>query len=369
MACLKITMKVKQSNILLVMIYLSLAVPSTRGHHQNNEGYELTVWKNGHNHLENTSEVGISLLEEVPTAPEMSAFRALLIKSGVHESTARRIIGGDDVQPGQIYSIVSLRTRSGCRKRCPNPAHVCGGTLINKGFVLTAAHCCIEKEEAGKNLKKPTKIHEVWAGGLDVNKLLQKKKILKMAVHPKADGKTQYDICLLKVKKFKNDPRKAKMVKKASINDGKIKAGTKLVAAGWGANKEGQTGNMLPELQYITIKSISDKECIKRLKEVPEKRSGKKFDWRKLFYKGLLCTEQQKRQDACQGDSGGPLYGMEKEIEKKRGFDKGPWNFLVGINSWAPGCAREGYPAMYVDVQKFQGWIKKAYKQLKRKRK
>lgn len=373
MACLKITIQVKQSNILLVIIYFTVAVPYTRGDPQNNEGYELTVWKNRHNHLENTSKPGISLLEEpAPVRHMFRSYRSMptaITLSGGDDNAAMRIIGGDDVQIGQIYSIVSLRSRKNCGKRCKKPPHVCGGTLIDLGFVLTAAHCCLDKEDIGKNLKRPKKIHEAWAGGLNVNNLLQKRKILKMAVHPKNDASTQYDICLLKVKKFKKDKRKKKMVKKATINDDKIKAGTKLVTAGWGLNKEIQKGSLLPELQYITVKSISDEECVKRLKKIPpnKKVGGKTYS--QLFYKGILCTEQPKRADACQGDSGGPLYGMEKEIERKKGFDKGPWNFLVGITSFGYGCAREGVPSMYVDVQKFNTWIKKAYKQLNGKRK
>jgi len=281
--------------------------------------------------------------------------------SGANNTAANNIVGGAPADPGMIHSIVSIRTPL-C-PHCKEPPHVCGGTLLSKRIVLTAAHCCINgtADYPKQSKTKPKKIHQVWAGGVHVNKLIQKKKILKMAVHPKADGINQYDLCMLKVQKFNlKDKRKKKRVSYAELNDDEVENGRNLVVAGWGANYYGQNSDFEENLQYLKVKKMKDKKCKRKLKNIKIGEEGERL--RQYWYKGTLCTKQKPNTDSCQGDSGGPLFAVKGKGEKLLGKEE----TLVGVVSWGPGCARKGLPAMYVDVHYFKDWIQKTFRKLKK---
>lgn len=50
-----------------------------------------------------------------------------------------RIVGGEDAEKGRHPWQVSLHWFN--KKRGIKPRHVCGGTLLTAGWVLTAGHC------------------------------------------------------------------------------------------------------------------------------------------------------------------------------------------------------------------------------------
>ena len=60
----------------------------------------------------------------------------------------------------------------------------------------------------------------------------------------------------------------------------------------------------------------------------------------------MICAGGSDK-DACQGDSGGPLVC---EVDGQQ--------YISGIVSWGIGCATEGIPGVYTNVQKYVSWIK-----------
>jgi len=302
------------------------------------------------------------------------------------KSRGHRIVKGNRAKLGQFNSIVSLRSNLakycegfGWNQQCSlrpqeEKYHACGGTLIDSRYVLTAAHCCVLRKTKKSSSTKPEKrknwnVQEVWAGGRNVNKLAQKKKISKMVVHRKYNSKTfvpHHDICILKVRgSFKTKKDGARRLQKAKVDHGNVPKNTRLVVAGWGKNFEEQNqGRQKEQLQYLnSLRKIRTKKCRNLLKKWEKDPGfpGKSGDLRK----GMMCTLQKKGTDSCQGDSGGPLYRLD-------GKNDGPWDRLVGIVSAGYGCARStDLPGFYTDVRYFSvkdKFIKYGKRKLKSKK-
>jgi len=208
----------------------------------------------------------------------------------VMDRKSHRIVKGKRARRGQINSIVSLRR---------NKDHACGGTLIDSRYVLTAAHCCVIRKTQSLSTKPEKRnnwfVQEVWAGGRNVDKLAQKKKISKMVVHRKYSSNTEvpfFDICMLKVRgSFKTKTTGARRLQKAKVDHGNVPKKTRLVVAGWGANFEGQLHGHKKQLQYLNrMRKISNKNCRNLLK-----KWGFHFRFRDRLLRRLLVKSSVQR--------------------------------------------------------------------------
>lgn len=140
------------------------------------------------------------------------------------------IVQGKNAKPGQFPYQVSLR--EGCK-------HFCGGSILNKHWILTAAHCVINETFCAV------------VGTISSTTGGQSYEISKKKIHPH-----QYDIALLKTKK----PIKfGKYVKPIQIVDTKIKTGSSVVVTGWGytSNKFWAANT----LKYLKTKFLNQIAC------------------------------------------------------------------------------------------------------------
>ncbi|KAM9182343.1 ovochymase-2 [Mergus octosetaceus] len=246
-----------------------------------------------------------------------------------------RIVGGSQVKQGSHPWQVSLKRRQ---------KHFCGGTIVSAQWVVTAAHCILER-----NILEYL---NVTAGEHDLRirengeQTLPVKYVIK---HPNFDPRSpmNYDVALLKLDGAFNF---SSSVLPACLPDPgeKFEAGYICTTCGWGRLNE---NGVLPQVLYeVNLPILNRKECSRALSSLKKPIQGDT----------IMCAGfPDGGKDACQGDSGGPLLCQRKH---------GVW-ILAGVISWGMGCARgwignekkkyyeRGSPGIFTNLSAVLSWI------------
>ncbi|XP_039492861.1 chymotrypsin-2 [Drosophila santomea] len=253
----------------------------------------------------------------------LSAIIALLTIAGVSHGAPQmgRVVNGTDSSVEKYPFVISMRSSSG--------SHSCGGSIISKQFVMTAAHCTDGR--TASSLSVQYGVTQINATGPNVVRV---KKIIQ---HEDYNPYNNYanDISLLLVEEpFEFDGVTVAPVKlpELAFATPQTDAGGEGVLIGWGLNATG--GYIQSTLQEVGLKVYSDEECTER--------HGGRTDPRYHICGGV--DEGGKGQ--CSGDSGGPLIYNGQQ---------------VGIVSWSiKPCTVAPYPGVYCKVSQYIDWIKKS---------
>ncbi len=234
-----------------------------------------------------------------------------------------RIIGGAQAVVGRHRYAVSLQNDLG--------QHYCGGSLIAKDVILTAAHCHMGSMPFSVVLIDEDDEND--GSGWDVRDGTD-----GYSMHPQYDQfTTDNDFMLVFLKRplYGN----VKLVKLNS-NPNLPAIGRTVTAMGWGdTDARDDVVTLSDRLRVANVNVISNARC--------DTSRGTIGGWHESYEgqitKNMLCARAVGR-DGCQGDSGGPLVLRNTDVQ-------------VGVVSWGIGCANANFPGVYARVSSAYDWI------------
>ncbi|CAF0730459.1 unnamed protein product [Didymodactylos carnosus] len=224
-----------------------------------------------------------------------------------------RIMGGQDAVPHSYPWMVSLA------KRSINNQHLCGGVLITRQHVITAAHC-IEDFSGVDDLSIFAGIHFA-VGNRNPYQARQ------LTVHPNYDSETfANDIAIITLRTpVPDNDERIGVICLPQDDAGKSypSAKTSSVAIGWGSTSFGGKPSLSLKQVALPILESNKWPCNGYL----------------TFPSGQICAgELSGGADTCQADSGGPLMIENNDLR---------WE-IVGITSFGKSCGKPNTPGTTV---------------------
>ena len=244
---------------------------------------------------------------------------------------SRQIVGGTDVNIADAPWQVSVQLTIG------SSFHVCGGSILNEQWVLTAAHCVTHGWVDRLSVRAGISRQSDTAG--------QFRDVDALYLHPDWDADDlMYDAALLHLSTPLDLTAGAVSAiafsPPVSLNangdaDGHTAPGTMATVTGWGLLEEG--GDAPDHLQTVTLPIVAHADAVAAHPEYVLNEAH--------IVAGFLG---EGGKSACQGDSGGPLVVPDLSTGQPT---------LVGIVSWGVGCARAQYPGVYTRVSTISEWV------------
>jgi secreted trypsin-like serine protease len=243
-----------------------------------------------------------------------------------------QVVGGTKVPDGKYPFMASLQADTS--RRPPSKEHFCGGTLIDRDSVLTAAHCATfignttdQNTLSFRDVRIVVGVTVLDSGQGQVRRIA---RLSDISIHPRFNGRSgAYDVAVIDLDRPVEGIQSIELAPIGS--DSLEKAGSRARVAGWGSLLKVPPQENRPEVKFpnrmreARIPIVSDQRCDRAYQGDVVRR--------------LMMCAGRKDRSVCFGDSGGPLFvtveGRPREL---------------GITSFGRGCAAKGFPAVFTEV-------------------
>ena len=231
------------------------------------------------------------------------------IKNATFAGKQGRVVGGSIAEEGLAPYQVSLQNTL---------YHTCGGAIIDKEWILTAAHCVVNKDP--NRIFILTGAQYLWdPEGVYYH-------VNRIFVHCNYDSPSMHnDIALIHLNTSIVLNERTQIIR---LPTEPLKDGADVLLTGWGSDEP--WGESYDHLQKVNLKFMSHERCKELHKYSPDVDVGH------------ICTFTKEGEGSCHGDSGGPLVSN---------------GVLVGIVNWGQPCAI-GVPDCHASPLYYANWIR-----------
>ncbi|XP_063241508.1 venom protease-like isoform X2 [Bacillus rossius redtenbacheri] len=249
---------------------------------------------------------------------------------GQPEVPGFRVVGGEESLPGRWPWMAAIFLHGPKRTE-----FWCGGSLISKRHVLTAAHCTRDSHQRPFGAKQFTvRLGDVDLSRDDEPSAPQTFHVLEVRAHPNFSRVGFYnDIAVLVLDR---PARHSRYVIPVCLPPAPLLherfVGQRPTVVGWGTTYYG-----------------GKESTVQRQAELPVWRNE---DCDRTYFQPItgnfICAGYPSGgKDACQGDSGGPLM-LKRDAS---------W-LQIGVVSFGNKCGEPGYPGVYTRVTEYVSWIR-----------
>ncbi|XP_029622136.1 ovochymase-2 isoform X1 [Salmo trutta] len=261
-------------------------------------------------------------------------------KPAIPPTIHTRIVNGEPANPHSWPWQVSMQVWPSSQET-PKFFHTCGGTLIHKNWVMTAAHCFIRYADElqrwkmclGKHNLTFTEDTERCFGVTGI----YRHEGFKYPTLPTVE----FDIALVRLGGEVTPSDQISYSCLPSLEE-VLEGGKKCYATGWGDETAGDSMNakVAETLNQVSLPVVPFNTC-------------KKMDyWWFQVKTSMICmgyTLPDELKSVCQGDSGGPLVCQDSP--------NAPWE-VHGITSFGPnGCIMDRKPSVFTRVSAYIPWM------------